>query len=157
MISIIKNSYQGYLNQEELFSKLHSLASLLIRVYIAQVFFSAGLTKITDWETTLFLFEEEYQVPLISFELAAVLGTVGELILPVLLIMGLFTRLSALGLFTVNAIAVVSLPEIAPAALYLHYLWGVLLVQVTIYGSGVVSIDHAVKFLTQKIDERSRF
>ena len=80
-------------------------------------------------------------MPLIPFELAAYLGTIGELVLPVLLVLGFFTRFTALGLFIVNYVAVISLVEIAPAALYLHYIWGLLLAQIIIYGAGVASID----------------
>lgn len=132
-------------------SKLHSAVVLAARVYIAQVFFSAGLTKVRDWETTLFLFEEEYQVPFLNFELAAYLGTIGELVLPVLLILGLLTRFSALGLSVVNIVAVVSLADIAPAALYLHVVWGLLLAQVAIYGSGFLSVD---RFLERRFIKR---
>lgn len=133
--------YQGYLTKVDKIVTAHSWVALLARLYIAKIFFLAGLTKVQDWDTTLFLFEEEYQVPLIPFELAAYLGTVGELVLPVLLVLGFFTRFTALGLFTVNYVAVISLVEIAPAALYLHYIWGILLVQLIVYGAGVASID----------------
>lgn len=137
----IKQIYQRYLLQEAKLSYVHSLAALAARLYIAQVFFLAGLTKIRDWDTTLFLFEEEYQVPLLPFELAAYLGTIGELVLPVLLVAGLLTRFTALGLFILNFVAVLSLVEIAPAALYLHYIWGLLLAQLVIYGGGSATID----------------
>lgn len=124
---------------------LHSVAAVISRIYIAQVFFLAGLTKIRDWDTTLFLFEEEYRVPLIPFELAAWAGTAGELILPVLLISGLLTRFSALGLFVVNIVAVISLAEIAPAAMYLHVIWGILLAQTVLYGGGKLTIDTLIR------------
>lgn len=133
--------YQGYLTKVDKIVTAHSWVALLARLYIAKVFFLAGLTKVQDWDTTLFLFEEEYQVPLIPFELAAYLGTIGELVLPVLLVLGFFTRFTALGLFIVNYVAVISLVEIAPAALYLHHIWGLLLAQIIIYGAGVASID----------------
>lgn len=122
--------------------KLHSIAVLAIRLYIAKVFFYAGLTKLQDWDTTLFLFEEEYQVPLLPFELAAWLGTFGEIVFPVLLVAGLLSRFAALALSVVNVVAVISLAEIAPAAMYLHVLWGVLLAQVVVYGGGLLSLDH---------------
>ena len=77
--------------------------------------------------------------------MAAYLATFGEIVLPVLLIAGLFTRFSAVALSVVNAVAVVSLIEIAPAALYLHVIWGVLLAQVAIYGGGVISLDQLLK------------
>ena len=120
---------------------LQPVVLLTARLYVAQVFFSAGLTKINDWETTLFLFELEYAVPFLSPAAAAFLGTFGELLFPVLLAFGLFGRLGALGLSVVNAVAVISLAEIAPAAFTLHVLWGVLLAGVVAFGSGKLSID----------------
>lgn len=118
------------------------LAALLARLYVAQVFFLSGLTKIRDWETTVSLFTDEYKVPYISPEFAALLGTAGELVLPVLLVLGLLGRFAALGLFVVNAIAVISLSEIAPGALQQHITWGVLLALLAIYGCGKWALDH---------------
>ena len=109
------------------------------------MFFASGLTKLRDWDSTLFLFEEEYSVPFIPFELAAYLGTAGELILPILLILGLASRFGALGLTVVNIVAVVSLTEIAPAALYSHVIWGLLLLQVVLFGAGKLSLDQLIK------------
>jgi len=117
------------------------LAALAARAYIAQVFFLAGLTKIRDWDTTLLLFTEEYKVPLLSPEVAAVMGTAGELVLPVLLLFGLAGRFAALGLSVVNVVAVISLSEIAPAALQQHITWGVLLAALAIFGPGKWSVD----------------
>lgn len=118
-------------------------AALAARIYLAQAFFLSGLTKIRDWETTVLLFTEEYRVPLLSPQLAAVSGTAGELVLPVLLLLGLAGRFAALGLSVVNVVAVVSLAEIAPAALQQHITWGVLLAGLALYGVGRWSIDCA--------------
>jgi len=87
------------------------------------------------------LFTDEYRVPLLSPALAAFMGTAGELVLPVLLVLGLAGRFSALGLFVVNAVAVISLSEIAPAALQQHIFWGALLAGLAIYGPGRWSLD----------------
>ena len=129
---------------------LHHVTSLAGRIYVAKVFFVAGLLKIKDWETTLFLFEEEYQVPVLSPTVAAYLGTLGELCLPILLFLGLSSRFAALGLSVVNIIAVISLEDIAAAALYLHVIWGVLLLQIAIYGPGFASFDHFFKNLNKR-------
>lgn len=120
---------------------LQPLAAVLARLYLAKVFFYSGLTKIRDWEITVLLFTEEYQVPLLSPEFAAIMGTGGELVLPVLLFAGLGGRFAALGLSVVNAVAVLSLPDIAPAALQLHVFWGSLLAGLAIFGPGRYSAD----------------
>ncbi|MBV8502854.1 MAG: DoxX family protein [Paucibacter sp.] len=123
---------------------LQSLALLGARLYVAQVFWLSGLTKIRDWSTTLALFESEYHVPVLPPELAAYMGTAGELGLPVLLVLGLGGRFAALGLSVVNVMAALSLEDIAPAALMGHELWGVLLMTVALWGAGRWSVDHLV-------------
>lgn len=116
-------------------------AQLLARLYIAKVFFLSGLTKLRDWEITLALFSDEYHVPLLPPELAAVMGTTGELLLPVLLVLGLGGRFAAAGLFVVNAVAAISLPDIGEAALQQHVFWGSLLVGLVLWGPGRWSVD----------------
>lgn len=128
-----------------LLDALQPLAALLARAYIAQVFFMSGLTKVRDWGTTVALFTDEYKVPVLSPAIAAAMGTAGELVLPVLLLLGLGGRFSALGLFVVNVVAVISLTEIAPAALQQHVFWGSLLAALAIYGLGPWSLDKLVK------------
>ena len=139
----------------KLFTLNHHLSGLLnysqpvvllaARFYVAWVFFASGLTKINDWETTLLLFEYEYAVPLLSPVVAAWLGTVGELLFPVLLALGLLSRFSAIALSIVNIVAVISLSEIAPAAYNLHLIWGGLLAAVICFGPGKLSTDSIVK------------
>jgi putative oxidoreductase len=123
---------------------LQPLAALAARLYVAYVFFLSGLTKLRDWGTTVSLFTDEYKVPLLSPELAAAMGTAGELVLPVLLVLGLGGRFAALGLFVINIIAVISLSDIAPAALQQHITWGVLLAGLAIYGCGKYALDHVI-------------
>ncbi|WP_255250102.1 DoxX family protein [Polaromonas sp. AET17H-212] len=130
---------------------LQPAAALLARLYIAQVFFLSGLTKLRDWDTTVALFTDEYHVPLLPPAAAALLGTAGELVLPVLLVLGLAGRFPALGLFVVNAVAVISLSEIAPAALQQHVFWGTLLAGLAIYGGGPWSLDRWLAPTLQRV------
>ena len=65
--------------------------------------------------------------------------------LPALLVLGLAGRFSAVGLFVVNAVAVIAFAEIAPAALQQHILWGALLAELAIYGMGSWSLDRWLK------------
>jgi putative oxidoreductase len=143
---------QLYQNVALKVSLLEPVALLAARFYVGWAFFASGLTKLKDWDSTLFLFEEEYQVPILPFELAAYLGTAAEIILPILLVMGLTSRFAALGLFFVNIVAVISLEEIAPVAYSQHVLWGVLLAQVVIFSGGRFTIDRLIKnrFLSVK-------
>jgi len=118
---------------------------LLARWQLAGVFFASGLTKLRDWETTLLLFENEYAVPLLSPTVAAWSGTAAELLLPPLLLLGLLDRLPALGLLFVNLVAVLSLAEVAPAALAQHQLWGALLLALCVRGPGAWSLDGLIR------------
>jgi len=120
---------------------LQPLAQAAARLYVAQVFFRSGLLKLRDWETTLALFNDEYHVPWLPPETAALLGTGGEIALPVLLALGLAGRFAAAGLSVVNVVAVLSLAEIAPAALQQHQFWGSLLIGLLLWGPGRWSLD----------------
>jgi putative oxidoreductase len=129
-----------------LLDKLQPLALLAARIYVTDVFWRSGWLKLTSWSTTLDLFREEYHVPLLPPELAAVVGTFGELFFPALLVAGLFGRLGALGTFAVNAMAVISYAHVLladgyEAALGNHILWGTLLAGLTVFGPGKISID----------------
>ena len=124
---------------------LQPLAALLARLFVAQVFFASGLTKLRDWDITLLLFMDDYKVPFLSPTVAAFMGTAGEIGLPVLLVLGLGGRFAALGLSVVNVVAVLSLAEIAPAALQQHITWGVLLAALAIFGNGPWALDTWIK------------
>ncbi|NQY88897.1 MAG: DoxX family protein [Colwellia sp.] len=145
MTTLTQRLIQPYYQTSNFLNYLQPIALLAARFYVAWIFFAAGLTKLRDWDTTLFLFEEEYSVPFIPFELAAYLGTAGEILLPIILVLGLASRFGALGLSIVNIVAVISLVEIAPAALYAHVIWGLLLIQVVVFGGGKLSVDHLFK------------
>ena len=134
-----------YRNLAGKISMLEPVALFATRFCVAVAFFASGLTKLRDWESTLMLFEYEYQVPVLPFELAAYLGTGAEIVLPLLLIAGLASRFSAIGLFIVNIVAVISLEEIAPVAYAEHVLWGVLLTLVVIFNGGRFALDRLVE------------
>lgn len=121
--------------------------ALGIRLWVGLQFFMSGLTKISSWESTLFLFQEEYHVPLLPPPAAAVAGTFGELFFPILLWLGLFSRLSAIGLSAVNILAVIAYAHVLlspgfEAAIGQHYLWGFMLLILAVYGPGRISLDH---------------
>lgn len=121
--------------------KAQAVLLLFVRLYVAQVFFASGLTKLRDWSTTVFLFTEEYHVPVLPPAVAAVAGTTGEVLLPVLLVLGVFTRFGAAGLFILNGVAVISYPGLAEAALAQHFLWGVMLATLMCFGAGPIAGD----------------
>ena len=135
---------------------LQSIFLAAVRIYVSWQFLKSGWLKLQDWETTRFLFEEEYKVPLLSPGLAAVLGTAGEIVFPVLLIVGLLSRYAALGLSAVNVVAVVSYSHVLmsegfEAALGQHYLWGLMLLTVLLFGPGRWSADGYVLDATMRM------
>jgi len=125
---------------------LSPVLDLGIRLWLANAFFASGLTKIQSWSTTLTLFEYEYEVPVIGFELAAYLGTAAELVLPVLLAWGLATRPAAVALFVFNLVAMYSYPFLQTDEGYAGYLehlyWGLLMLVPIFHGPGRISLDY---------------
>jgi putative oxidoreductase len=130
-----------------------ALLDLWIRWDVASAFFRSGLTKTESWDKTVFLFQAEYHVPLLPPEVAAALGTFGELFFPPLLLLGLAGRFSALSLSVVNIVAVVSYWHVLgtnEAALASHYYWGLLLLVTLLHGPGKLSCDAWISRFLQK-------
>ena len=137
-----------------IFNPLQSWFALGARWYVSWQFLKSGYIKVTNWQSTLYLFENEYHTPVLSPHVAALAGSFGELFFPTLLVIGIASRLGAIGLFFVNAMAVISysqvlLAEGSEAALGQHVLWGSLLLFLIIYGPGKISLDYLLN--------RSRF
>ncbi len=126
--------------------------SLLTRVAVASAFWRSVQTKISGWElfgqswkfwnvseSTFLLFEHEYTVPLLPVKLAAYLATFGEFFLSIAIVLGLLTRLSAVGLLIMTAVIQVF---VYPDAWNVHILWAALLLYLIKYGGGTISIDY---------------
>jgi len=120
---------------------LAPLLDLGLRLYLANVFFKSGLTKIKNWDSTLYLFNEVYHVPVLPPEWAATMAASAELGLSVLLIMGLLGRFSAAGLFILNFVAVISYADLSEAGISQHISWGILLGVLLILSRGKWSLD----------------
>lgn len=113
------------------------LANLAARIYLGYfIFFVSGLAKLDDFEGTVELFEEDWVVPLLSPEMASYMATAGELILPVLLILGFFTRFAAAGLLVMAVVIQVYAVQDPQ-----HYLWMLILAMLIGYGGDKLSID----------------
>lgn len=129
---------------------LRSPLLLLTRAWVSWQFLKSGWLKATNWDVTVELFRSEYQVPLLSPTLAAMAGTFGELFFPALLMLGLLSRVGALGLLAVNLMAVVSYWHVLgqegfEAALAQHLLWGFMLLVIAVCGAGRFSLDNALE------------
>lgn len=132
---------------------LSPLLDLAIRLYMANIFWKAGKLKYETyvnegWESVVYQFEEYHPVPGIDPNLAAIGGTAGELILPVLLALGLFTRFGAAGLLVMTMVIQLAVPEDYGVSNPEHYMWMLLLAVPILKGGGILSIDGiAQKFL----------
>lgn len=116
---------------------------LAVRIFIASVFFRAGRTKIRDWDITVSLFADEYQVPVLPPEFAAALATTFELAMPVFLVLGLGARLAALPLLGMACVIQFVLGAANPD--YdnpMHFYWMFLLGMIVIKGPGPISLDY---------------
>jgi putative oxidoreductase len=122
----------------------YALVALAARVFPAVVFWQSARTKVDGFsikDSTWFLFEHEYALPVIPSARAAVLATVSEHVFAVLLILGLMTRFSALALLTMTAVIQVF---VYPGAWVTHGLWAACLLMLIARGPGALSVDRAL-------------
>jgi len=134
----------------------YALVALLARFSIAAVFWNSGQTKVTGFalnivtgefatgwprlsDSALALFREEYRLPLIAPAVAALLAATAEHVFPMLLLMGLGTRLAALALL---GMTLVIQTFVYPGAYATHGTWAALLLLLISRGAGAVSLDH---------------
>lgn len=118
--------------------------ALALRLFPASVFFASGRSKVEGWniaDSTWFLFQHEYALPLIPSDLAAVAATLAEHILPVLLVLGLGSRFAALGLLMMTLVIQVF---VYPSAWQTHGLWAACLMAIIARGPGRWSMDHLI-------------
>jgi putative oxidoreductase len=116
----------------------YALLALPLRAAIANVFWSSGMVKLANWDTTISLFTDEYQVPLLPPELAANMALTIELSTPVLMVLGLFTRAAALVLLGMTTVIEVF---VYPQAWPTHIQWAAMLLVLLCRGPGQLSLD----------------
>lgn len=125
----------------------HALIGLVGRLAIGLVFWNSGRTKVKGWnifevsDSTLFLFREEYKLPIVPPELAALAAQLAEHVLPALLIVGLATRFSALGLLIMTLVIQIF---VYPNAYVVHGTWAAILLMLMKYGPGKLSLDYLI-------------
>ena len=118
-----------------------SVLQLAMRISVGAVFFRSGLLKYNSWEFAVRLFRDEYQVPLLDPTLAAQIATAVELGAPLLLFLGLATRLATLPLLgMLLTIQLFVYPQAWPE----HLVWASILLFLLTRGAGTVSADHVI-------------
>jgi putative oxidoreductase len=135
-----------------------SLIALLARFSIAATFWNSGQTKVEGFVLNIVsgefslgwprlsasavdLFRDEYKLPLLPPELAAVMATVGEHALPLLVLLGLGTRFASFGLLMMTAVIQLL---VYPGAYATHGIWAAVLLWLMLRGGGVISLDHLI-------------
>jgi putative oxidoreductase len=124
----------------------HDLLALAARISVAAIFFLSGRTKVDGFltvnDTAYTLFREDYKVPLLPPELAAHLAAYAEHLFPLLLVIGLFTRLSAVALLGMTTVIQVF---VYPDAWPTHLSWAALMLYLIGRGAGSLSLDRALR------------
>jgi putative oxidoreductase len=124
-----------------------SAVQLLARLAVATVFWRSAQTKLVNWDLTVALFRDEYRVPVLPPEVAAMLATAFELACPVLLVLGLATRLATLPLIGMTLVIQFF---VYPTSWPDHLLWFALLLVLLSRGPGALSLDHVLSRLFAK-------
>ena len=128
-------AFEARLNAQTWFKGLVLLA---VRLWIAQFFMFSGLTKIKSWPATIALFKDEYHVPILPPDIAAVLSATAELSLPVLLVLGLFTRFAAAAFFCMTLVIELF---VYPGTTENYYIFLLTFVLIS-HGSGLFGADY---------------
>lgn len=115
--------------------------ALPLRFAVATVFWNSAMAKLANWDTTLSLFSDEYQLPLIPPEVAAYLAASIEISTPVLLVLGLLTRPTAFVLLGMTAVIEIF---VYPQAWPTHIQWAAMLLVLLCRGPGKLSLDHLI-------------
>ena len=123
----------------------HGLLALAARIAVGAIFFLSGRTKVDGFltvnDSAYTLFREDYKVPLLPPEFAAHMATYSEHLFPILLVLGLFTRFSALSLLGMTAVIQIF---VYPDAWPIHLSWAALMLYLIGRGAGPASLDHAL-------------
>ena len=123
---------------------------LSVRLYLASIFWSGGMVKLSSWMSTVMLFTMVYDVPVLSPEHAAYLATAIELGGSFLLAIGLGGRWAALSLFGLNIVAALLYGQLSAAALQEAFYWGILFLYFVLHGPGLLSADALLRYLIRR-------
>lgn len=132
----------------DLSNSLQPVMLLVLRLWIAHIFWNAGMVKIEDFDNTIALFRDEYKTPFLSPQIAAFFATAFELSCPILLTLGLATRLATLPLLAMTAVIQLTYDQNTQ-----HYYWAMLLGTILVSGAGKISLDY---FITKKFNQSKK-
>jgi putative oxidoreductase len=136
----IRNGIEGVLRMLDRVP--YTLLALPLRIAVAAVFWRAAMTKLANFDAALSLFADEYRVPLLPPDVAAYLALAIELTTPVLLVLGLMTRVAALVLLGMTAVIEIF---VYPQAWPTHIQWAAMLLVLLCRGAGGLSLDRVLQ------------
>jgi len=130
---------------ETVIARLSCIYMFIVRLWISNIFFKSGRARLDDWfaghwDNEIYLFTFEHPVPLLPPAFAAVMSTFFELVCPVLLVVGLFSRLASLPLFFMTLMIIITYDDNIQ-----HFYWMFLLAAIFFYGPGRISADYLIK------------
>jgi putative oxidoreductase len=117
----------------------YSVLAVPLRFAVAWIFWNAGQVKLINWQRTIELFRDEYQVPVIPPEIAATMALSIEITGPILLALGLFTRFAVLVMLGMTAVIQIF---VYPDAWPTHLQWTAMMLVLLCRGAGTFSLDH---------------
>jgi len=139
--------FQDFTRGRDLLNRIpYALVALIARAATFSVFFRSGTQKLSDWNSTLLLFQNEYRVPLLPPHLAAYLAATLELGCSLLILVGLATRLSVL---TLLGMVLVIQIFVYPSAWPDHLQWLAFMLILLARGPGALSLDAWIAELFQ--------
>jgi putative oxidoreductase len=125
----------------------YTLLAIPLRLAVATVFWNSAMAHLANWQTTLYLFANDYKVPLLPPDLAARMAVSIEVSTPMLLVLGLLTRPAALVLLGMTAVIEVF---VYPQAWPTHIQWAAMMLVLLCRGPGKLSLDWLVRRWAEK-------
>lgn len=120
----------------------YTLLAIPLRLAVAVVFWSSAQAHLANWDTTLYLFSDQYRVPLLPSDMAAFLAVAIEVITPPLLVLGLLTRAASAVLLGMTAVIEIF---VYPQAWPTHIQWAAMMLVLLCRGPGKLSLDWLVR------------
>jgi len=122
----------------------HTVLAIPLRLAVATVFWNSAMAHLANWQTTIYLFENDYALPFLPAHPAAYIAVSIEVVTPILLILGLLTRPAALVLLGMTSVIEIF---VYPQAWPTHIQWAAMLLVLLARGPGKLSLDWVVRRL----------
>ena len=144
-VTFLINAINNVNRQTDRLEILKSPACLAGRLYVANIFLWTGIKMLSNWYTTLYLFQSTHSTPFLNHEIVAILVTFSSVALSLLLAFCLYSRVAAAGLFILNLIGVTNLSGATESELYMQYIWGVILLILIVKSDEFTNLENLFK------------